>query len=140
MLLGLGSLSAAAARSFPALAKSDYPQRPIRLIVPRSAGGGLYLITDHVQGPPLTSLAQIVSTGARRTAFAAAARDLSDALAYLHATLVPGGCVAVHDYGHFSSGAKKAVDRFVDEHRDAYEFRLPYASAWGLAILKRKGA
>lgn len=67
-------------------------------------------------------------------------KPIVDALAYLHGVLAPGGCVAVHDYGHFSSGAQKAVDRFVEQHRDEYEFRLPYASAWGLAILKRKNA
>ncbi len=49
-----------------------------------SAEGGLYLVTDEVQGPPITSLAQVVSTAARREAFQRCARDLADALAYLH--------------------------------------------------------
>jgi transcriptional regulator with GAF, ATPase, and Fis domain len=50
----------------------------------RSAGGALYLVTDEVQGPPITSIAQMVSTEGRREAFQRAARDLADALAYLH--------------------------------------------------------
>ena len=49
-----------------------------------SAEGGLYLVTDEVQGPPITSLAQVVSTSARRESFQRCARDLADALAYLH--------------------------------------------------------
>jgi len=49
-----------------------------------STEGGLYLVTDEVQGPPITSLAQVVSTAARREAFQRCARDLADALAYLH--------------------------------------------------------
>jgi transcriptional regulator with GAF, ATPase, and Fis domain len=49
-----------------------------------SAEGALYLVTDEVQGPPITSLAQVVSTAARREAFQRCARDLADALAYLH--------------------------------------------------------
>jgi len=44
MVLGLGSLWAAAKWFTPAFADSDYPQRPIRLIVPRSAGGVLDII------------------------------------------------------------------------------------------------
>jgi tripartite-type tricarboxylate transporter receptor subunit TctC len=43
--LGLGSLLTA--RSLPALADTAYPQRPIRLIVPRSAGGVLDVVGRH---------------------------------------------------------------------------------------------
>jgi len=42
MAFGLGSLATAGLA--PAFAESDYPQRPIRLIVPRSAGGVLDII------------------------------------------------------------------------------------------------
>jgi tripartite-type tricarboxylate transporter receptor subunit TctC len=44
-MLGLGSLMAA--NSLPALADTEYPQRPIRLIVPRSAGGVLDVVGRH---------------------------------------------------------------------------------------------
>ena len=36
---GLASLSMAALESLPALAQGKYPDQPIRLIVPRAAGG-----------------------------------------------------------------------------------------------------
>ncbi len=42
--LGAGSLAAAGARLSPAFADADYPKSPIRLIVPRSAGGVLDII------------------------------------------------------------------------------------------------
>jgi tripartite-type tricarboxylate transporter receptor subunit TctC len=42
--LGAGSLASAGAGFAPALADADYPKSPIRLIVPRSAGGVLDII------------------------------------------------------------------------------------------------
>jgi tripartite-type tricarboxylate transporter receptor subunit TctC len=47
LMLGLGSLSAATMGWRPACAQGVYPQRPIRLIVPRSAGGVLDVIGRH---------------------------------------------------------------------------------------------
>ena len=47
LMLGLGSLSAATMGWRPARAQGAYPQRPIRLIVPRSAGGVLDVIGRH---------------------------------------------------------------------------------------------
>jgi tripartite-type tricarboxylate transporter receptor subunit TctC len=47
LMLGLGSLSAATMGWRPARAQAAYPQRPIRLIVPRSAGGVLDVIGRH---------------------------------------------------------------------------------------------
>lgn len=44
LLLGLGTVAAAATGDFRAFAQSAYPQQPIRLIVPRSAGGVLDVI------------------------------------------------------------------------------------------------
>jgi tripartite-type tricarboxylate transporter receptor subunit TctC len=44
VLLGLGSLSIGVKGTSPAFAASDYPRRPIRLVVPRSAGGVLDII------------------------------------------------------------------------------------------------
>lgn len=60
MLLGLGSLSAAAARLSPAFAQSDYPQRPIRLIVPRSAGGVLDVVGRHWANWTTSNLGTVV--------------------------------------------------------------------------------
>src|SRR5215213_787529 len=39
LVLGVSSLSIAAVRSLPASAQGKYPDQPIRLIVPRAAGG-----------------------------------------------------------------------------------------------------
>jgi transcriptional regulator with GAF, ATPase, and Fis domain/tRNA A-37 threonylcarbamoyl transferase component Bud32/tetratricopeptide (TPR) repeat protein len=50
----------------------------------RSAEGELYLVTDEVRGPPLVSIAAIADPGERRKRFEIVARDLADALAYLH--------------------------------------------------------
>lgn len=44
MAFGLGTLAVAASGPSPAIAESDYPQRSIRLIVPRSAGGVLDIV------------------------------------------------------------------------------------------------
>jgi tripartite-type tricarboxylate transporter receptor subunit TctC len=60
MLLGLGSLSAAATGFSPAFAQSDYPQRPIRLIVPRSAGGVLDIIGRHWANWTTSNLGTVV--------------------------------------------------------------------------------
>jgi serine/threonine protein kinase len=60
----------------------------------RSPDGTLYLVTDEVRGPPVTSVASIAAGAARRTAFEAVARDLADALAYLHARGVVHGDIA----------------------------------------------
>jgi len=47
LMLALGSVSAIAAGRSGALAQGDYPQRTIRLIVPRSAGGVLDVVGRH---------------------------------------------------------------------------------------------
>jgi tripartite-type tricarboxylate transporter receptor subunit TctC len=39
LAFGMASLSSGALRSLPALAQGTYPEHPIRLVVPRSAGG-----------------------------------------------------------------------------------------------------
>src|SRR5258708_561624 len=39
LAFGLASVSTAALRSLPASAQATYPERPIRLVVPRAAGG-----------------------------------------------------------------------------------------------------
>src|SRR5882724_8257462 len=60
----------------------------------RSPDGLLYLVTDEVEGPSISSVAQVTSTSARREAFARVARDLADALAYLHGRGVVHGDLA----------------------------------------------
>jgi tripartite-type tricarboxylate transporter receptor subunit TctC len=60
MALGAGSLTIAATGLSPARADADYPKSPIRLIVPRSAGGVLDIIgRDWVNsaGPNLGAIA-----------------------------------------------------------------------------------
>lgn len=51
--------------------------------------------------------------------------------------LVPGGALIVDDYGHFSEGAQRAVDEFVAEHGESFEFSLPRPWAGHFAILER---
>ncbi len=48
-------------------------------------GGRFYLVSDRIAGEPLASIAAITDISARSVAFRTAARDLADALAYLHA-------------------------------------------------------
>ena len=60
----------------------------------RCADGALFLVTDEVRGPPVTSIAAILDEAARRRAFEIAARELCDALAYLHGRGVAHGDVA----------------------------------------------
>ena len=48
LALGLSSLSVAALRSLPASAQGKYPDQPIRLIVPRSAGGVVDVVAPPV--------------------------------------------------------------------------------------------
>ena len=60
MLLGAGLLSTAATRWSPAIAQSDYPQRPIRLIVPRSAGGVLDVVGRHWANWTTSNLGTVV--------------------------------------------------------------------------------
>jgi tripartite-type tricarboxylate transporter receptor subunit TctC len=53
LAFGVSSLSLAAARSLPAVAQSKYPDQPIRLVVPRSAGGVVDVVgrlwAEHVK-------------------------------------------------------------------------------------------
>lgn len=59
-LFGLWALLTAAARFSPAFAQSDYPQRPIRLIVPRSAGGVLDVVGRHWANWTTSNLGTVV--------------------------------------------------------------------------------
>jgi hypothetical protein len=59
------------------------------------------------------------------------------ALDLLDSRLSPGGHIVVDDYGWFSSGAQKAVDRFVAAKNGAYEMTLPNQSAGHFAVLRK---
>jgi tripartite-type tricarboxylate transporter receptor subunit TctC len=59
-LFGLASLLTTAARFSPAFAQSDYPQRTIRLIVPRSAGGVLDVVGRHWANWTTSNLGTVV--------------------------------------------------------------------------------
>lgn len=60
------------------------------------------------------------------------------ALELLHPRLPSQGRIVVDDYGWFSSGAQKAVDRFVAAHADAYELTFPNKAAGHFALLRKK--
>src|SRR6266700_1140033 len=72
--------------------------------------GPLYLVTDEIQGPAITSLAELTSTDARRAAFAGAAHDLADALAYLHGRGVVHGDLAPNNARLDASGRPVLLD------------------------------
>ncbi len=59
------------------------------------------------------------------------------ALDYLHHHLSPGGRVMVDDYDFFSTGAKTAVDEFMQRHRNAYRLTLPRRFAGHFCMLER---
>lgn len=65
-------------------------------------------------------------------------KPIRDVLVYLRDALEPGGCIAIHDYGHFSTGAKTAVDEFFEAESKDYEFQLPHDVARGMAILRKR--
>jgi O-methyltransferase len=60
------------------------------------------------------------------------------ALELLDRRLPSGGHVVVDDYGWFSSGAQKAVDRFIEMHSAAYELNFPNKSAGHFALIRKK--
>lgn len=59
-------------------------------------------------------------------------------LKVLHKHLSADGFVVVDDYNWFSSGAKTAVDEFLDEFRQNYQFIEPYKFAGHFCILQKK--
>jgi len=58
-------------------------------------------------------------------------------LEYLHDHLSPGGRIMVDDYDFFSTGAKTAVDEFMQRHRDTYRLSLPRRFAGHFCMLER---
>jgi len=59
------------------------------------------------------------------------------ALQFLHKTLQENGFIIIDDYDYFSTGAKTAVDEFMEVHRDQYKFSLPIESAGHFCILRK---
>lgn len=62
------------------------------------------------------------------------------ALRFLRDRMAVGTHVLVDDYNFFSSGAKTAVDEFVQESKGAYDLVLPHDSAGRFCILRKTTA
>jgi O-methyltransferase len=62
---------------------------------------------------------------------------IAHALAYLDRHLSANGRIVVDDYDFFSTGAKTAVDEFVECHRGCYELVLPEPFAGKFCLLRR---
>ena len=76
--------SQAAIREFRRLRDLAHPNVVRVHDVGQSDDGLLYLVMDLVAGAAVTSIAAVENPGERRKAFEVVARDLVDALAYLH--------------------------------------------------------
>ncbi len=62
------------------------------------------------------------------------------ALAYLHKTMSVGSMIVVDDYDFFSTGAKTAVDEFIEENNsdsELYECTIPDTQYGSFAVVKR---
>lgn len=67
---------------------------------------------------------------------------IKQALEFLHPITPPGAIIIVDDYGFFSSGAKTAVDEFLQEknHREtAYDYTIPDTQYGHFIVLTKKG-
>jgi hypothetical protein len=62
---------------------------------------------------------------------------IAHALDYLDRHLTPNGRIVVDDYDFFSTGAKAAVDEFVQQHAGRYELTLPLPFAGKFCLLRR---
>ena len=63
-------------------------------------------------------------------------------LEFLHQVTSNDAIIIVDDYGHFSSGAKTAVDEFVEEKNSSakvYECLIPNTQYGHFAVLAMKG-
>lgn len=60
------------------------------------------------------------------------------ALNYLKNTLSSGGYLVVDDYNWFSTGAQTAVDEFLKENEQMFEFSLPLEGVGHFCLLKKK--
>jgi len=62
---------------------------------------------------------------------------IAHALAYLDRHLTPRGRIVVDDYDFFSTGAKTAVDEFLQQHSGRYELVRPAEFAGAFCVLSR---
>lgn len=65
---------------------------------------------------------------------------IAHALAYLDRHLTPNGRIVVDDYDFFSTGAKTAVDEFVQRHDGRYELVMPASFAGKFCLLRPRKA
>ncbi len=63
---------------------------------------------------------------------------IAHALGYLDRHLSPNGRIVVDDYDFFSTGAKTAVDEFVQQQGGRYELVMPAPFAGNFCLLRRK--
>lgn len=59
------------------------------------------------------------------------------ALEFLHNKISRGGIIIVDDYDFFSSGAKKAVDEFLDINRNEFSQNLPFKNLSKFIIIRK---
>jgi hypothetical protein len=65
-------------------------------------------------------------------------RPIKTVLEFLAARLARGGVIVVDDYGHFSGGAKQAVDEFAGDNASGFSLSLPRPWAGHFALLERQ--
>ena len=59
------------------------------------------------------------------------------ALEFLHQIISINGFIIVDDYDWFSTGAKSAVDEFMDLHKDTYKLTMPYKHAGHFCLIQK---
>lgn len=64
-------------------------------------------------------------------------KPIKVALSYLKRTLSPGGIIIVDDYDFFSTGAKKAVDEFIEENKDDFHGTFPEKELGHFYVMRR---
>lgn len=65
---------------------------------------------------------------------------IAHTLAYLDSHLAPGGRIVVDDYDFFSTGAKTAVDEFIQRTGNRWQMELPQGFAGKFCLLRRRTA
>lgn len=65
-------------------------------------------------------------------------QPIINTLKFLSKTLVEGGVIIVDDYDWFSTGAKEAVDEFMSDYKEEFEFTIPDKDLGHFCILSRE--